>query len=43
MTFRLEEIEVRMKNNRDTSEREKNYVIINGNVGSKGSVGGENI
>ena len=43
MTIRLEEMEVRMKNNRDNSEMEKNYIIINGNVGSKGSVSGENI
>ena len=43
MTLRLEEMEVRMKNNRDTSEMEKNFIIINGNVGSKGSVSGENI
>ena len=43
MTLRLEEMEVQMKNHRENSEREKNYVIIQGNVGSIGSVGGENI
>ena len=39
---RLEEMEVQMERHRENSEKQKNSVVIHGNVGSIGSVGGQN-
>ena len=40
--LRLEEVEIQMERHRENSEKQKNSFVIHGNVGSIGSVGGQN-
>ena len=40
--LRLEEVEIQIERHRENTEKQKNSFVIHGNVGSIGSVGGQN-